>query len=347
MTDLAPIPSFPASRRETCSFVLSVRTAFAILGRPFAYDYLMGLSGAAFLFAAHSSLACVRAWIGPIEDLYAEFLGHSLGFQMVPAAWDPEEAGEATGAPAVLRQSLEEGFPSLALGGWPEAHGSGGTDAGREATARGETWGTVTFEGSHDAGIGGVPGRVGASSPVALRGVPRRVWLVRPGDERGSVDAIVLRSLDHAIDLLRGSALVEADAGKGPRWVTGAPAYERLGERLSMGTPCSSACPGGGWACLAAVFGALRDARQAAIGYLQNFVAEDREDLDATVLEITDLYRDAVKILGAYASPDVLEAMSRVEAGREDVGDAVDTLQRVDAEVAELLVVVREGLAPR
>ena len=79
--------------------------------------------------------------------------------------------------------------------------------------------------------------------------------------------------------------------------------------------------------------------------YLQNFVAEEREDLDGTVLGITDLYREVARLLEPYSRPEVLEAMGSVEAGREDLQDAVGALRRVDEEVASLLENVRDGLA--
>lgn len=347
MADLDRIPRFPASRRETASFVLAARAAFALLGRPFAYDYLMGLSGAAFLFAAHPARSCVREWIGPLEDLYAEFLGESLGFQLIPAGWEPEGRGEAVEAPVVLRQSLQEGYPTLALGRWEGIGGGSGSRRGgapEELSSR-DRWGAVTFSGRADAAWGGLPGVAGESRRGHLAGVPRRLWLIRPVEEERSSSSIVSGSVGHGIDLLRGRVIVEPDAGRGPRWVTGMEAYDRLGERLAMGAPCSSSCAGGGWPCLAMLLGALRDSRMAAVGYLQNFVAEEREDLDGTVLGITDLYREVARLLEPYSRPEVLEAMGSVEAGREDLQDAVGALRRVDEEAASLLESVRDGLA--
>ncbi|MBN1592839.1 MAG: hypothetical protein JW941_06270 [Candidatus Coatesbacteria bacterium] len=117
-----------AADRGKCSLILALQAALRYLGHVHDYDYLMGLSGAGFIFYADPRKPNVAEWADMMRDHWLDAISDATGRTISALAADgdhferdPGDHFRARFAESI-RGNLESGLPSLAYGCFETAH---------------------------------------------------------------------------------------------------------------------------------------------------------------------------------------------------------------------------------
>ena len=118
-TILKDVPMMPVDPGR-CTLVLALQTALKFLGQAFDYDYLMGLSGAGYLFYANPEQPAVIEWCEAMRERWLHIISDAVGIELRLAEGDrtlfdsdPEKHFYAQFGKAVT-DSLDSRRPCLA-----------------------------------------------------------------------------------------------------------------------------------------------------------------------------------------------------------------------------------------
>lgn len=84
---LKDVPMMPVDRGR-CTLVLALQTALKFLGQTFDYDYLMGLSGAGYLFYANPEQPAVVEWCEAMRERWLHIISDAVGIELRLAEGD-------------------------------------------------------------------------------------------------------------------------------------------------------------------------------------------------------------------------------------------------------------------
>ena len=113
------------NEHEVDSLVACVQAAMAYWGHPVSYDYVAGLSGAAFSPALNRNRPCAAWWVECAGDARIEFVGNTLGFEIERS---PVGAGGSDRAVSIFARHAADALES----------------GGIVLCSKGRRWGIVT-----------------------------------------------------------------------------------------------------------------------------------------------------------------------------------------------------------
>jgi hypothetical protein len=314
MADIEQEPIHVAGRYcEVDSLAACVHAALSYWDRSVPYDYVAGLSGAAFSPGMPSNCVCAacRANHGP--DIRLEFMGYALGFSVesapVPAAPNGEDFAERA------RRASEDGAVIL-CSSWP-------------------CWSVLTRWNDDPSQLSLVPPS-GLDHPCVVRS-DSRLHILRQADK-------CLTPCEAFRAGLRFAADVACDQLDVDGWVYGTRPYEAWVRQLDT----ESFCPLGstdGWECAERLGTRAVEAHLSAVRFLNRMhkfpaAVPHADDLNAA----TRAYAAIAARLAPYRNGCHLHQICERPEKRESYKRAVKKARELHRRAAEHLACVRDSL---
>jgi len=291
----------------------ALENAMQILGEPYDYDFLMGISGHAFRLMVHQD--CV--YIEPPDDGQAHYFRYHtlapIGFQKKGGtdAWCTKEPDEDTAA--AIKVSLERGIPALKCHSFPN-------------------WGVIV---GHQDGHFVVNAHNGKTERIALSGGLSGCHVLERLPGHPDIARSVAASFKTIVDYAFRERMPQGDTSWFHKMYSGLAAYDSWITNLREGGKTQKFAYSWNYA-------ALLDARRAAVGYLKQvrkyYKGESLRELE----ELIQKY-DAIVV---YLHEN-LKHFPRKENVSEYTNDAIATLEKVrDMEKDAFLFLKGSSLVP-
>ena len=322
---LKDVPMVPQDRGQ-CTLVLALQTALTYVGQTYDYDYLMGVSGAGFLFYVNPEQPAVVEWCETLRDRWlhvtSEAVGRELRLVDVDEALfhsDPEKHFYARFGKDVIA-SLEARRPCLAY---------------------------TCFEGPQwDIISGFSEGRLLCRSihnPISSSGLidqiqpyehntlwPSKIVLIGQEKSIGSRLDLIRRSIEVGLEIGRG---LTDDAGKTP---FAGPSAMSVWADLLHEEPDRKAIKGH-----QRLMKTLIDARISLERFLRWVQAEAPRELGPDVRFARNQFTRSFETL---MSIDITEETLAEEGSRLRIADDIRSLEGIETQAFNCLEIVHEGM---